>query len=193
MRSKEFVPHTGADMSTNKTHPLSDEELAAFEATRDIKEELKQALQDLQEGRGRVVYSPLIAVRKSAGVTQQQFAEFLGISVDTLEDWEQQRQHPSKTALMMIAIALSKPEVLRIGFANLDKQSIHSTVKLWGSSRIYRYSRPVILSFRLSGIRGICRNIPGSISASPEIVSSVCNKNGRANSLRLCTNHFMSK
>ena len=128
-------------MSTNKTHPLSDEELTAFEATRDIKEELKQALQDLQEGRGRVVYSPLIAVRKSAGVTQQQFAEFLGISVDTLEDWEQQRQHPSKTALMMIAIALSKPEVVRIGFANLDKQTIHSDSEIMGGVPVFTGTR----------------------------------------------------
>ncbi|WP_217428484.1 hypothetical protein [Rugamonas rivuli] len=51
-------------MTMKKSLPLSDEELEAFEATRDLYSELKQAAKDIQAGLGRVVYSPTIAARK---------------------------------------------------------------------------------------------------------------------------------
>jgi putative transcriptional regulator len=52
---------------TKKTLPLSDEELEAYEATRDLYAELKLGLEEMQAGLGRVVYSPLIAARKKPG------------------------------------------------------------------------------------------------------------------------------
>ena len=79
-------------MTTKRTLPLSDEELEAFEATRDLYSELKQAAKDIQAGLGRVVYSPIIAARRNTGLTQAEFAELLGVSVRTLEDWEQGHQ-----------------------------------------------------------------------------------------------------
>ena len=76
-------------MTTKKSLLLSDEELEAFEATRDLYSELKQAAKDIQAGLGRVVYSPTIAARRNTGLTQAEFAELLGVSVHTLEEWEQ--------------------------------------------------------------------------------------------------------
>jgi putative transcriptional regulator len=93
-------------VSTNKTLPLSDDELTAFEAARDLGAELLQAGKEMRAGLGRVVYSPLIAARKNTGLTQQEFAEMLGISTDTLENWEQRREAPTETASILIALAL---------------------------------------------------------------------------------------
>jgi putative transcriptional regulator len=85
-------------VSANKTLPLTDEELAVFESSRDLGAELLQAGKEMRAGLGRVVYSPLIAARKNAGLTQQQFAAFLGISAEKLEDWEQEREQPTELA-----------------------------------------------------------------------------------------------
>lgn len=85
---------------------MSDGELAAFEATRDLGAELLQAGKEMRAGLGRVVYSPLIAARKNAGLTQQQFADLLGISAETLEDWEQRREPPTEAVSVLIALAL---------------------------------------------------------------------------------------
>lgn len=99
-------------MHTKKTLPLSDEELEAYEATRDLYAELKLSLEEMQAGLGRVVYSPLIAARKKTGLTPQQFAELLGISTATLENWEQQREEPTEAARNLVARLLEDPIVI---------------------------------------------------------------------------------
>ena len=99
-------------MSTNKKLPLSDEELAAFEATRDLGAELLQAGQEMKAGLGRVVYSPLIAARENTGLTPEQFAALLGITTGALEDLEQERKQPHGAVRTLIAIALNHPEAL---------------------------------------------------------------------------------
>lgn len=91
---------------------LSDEELEAFEATRDIYAELKQAAKDIQAGLFKVVYSPIIAARKNTGLSHAEFAELLGISVRILHDWEQERKQPSGAALTLLAIARDNPKAL---------------------------------------------------------------------------------
>jgi len=109
-------------VSTNKKLPLSDEELAAFEATRDLGAELLQAGKEMKAGLGRVVYSPLIAARKNTGLTPEQFAALLGISADALEDLEQDRKQPSGAVRTLIAIALNHPEAL-IAVANQTQET----------------------------------------------------------------------
>jgi putative transcriptional regulator len=85
--------------------------LEAFEAKRDLFAELKQAAKDLQAGLGHVVYSPIIAARKRTGLSKSAFADLLGISVETLENWEQRRELPSKAAGIMITRILENPEI----------------------------------------------------------------------------------
>lgn len=99
-------------MSTNRNLPLSDEELAAFEATRDLGAELLQAGREMKAGLGRVVCSPLIAARKNTGLSPAQFAALLGISAEALEALEQQREQPEGALRTLIAVALSHPEAL---------------------------------------------------------------------------------
>jgi DNA-binding transcriptional regulator YiaG len=55
----------------------------------------------------------ITALRRFAGLTQQQFAEALGISVHTLRNWEQGRRTPEGPALALLRVAARHPRVLR--------------------------------------------------------------------------------
>jgi putative transcriptional regulator len=82
-------------VSSKKTKPLADAELEAYEATRDLGAELLQSIQEMKAGKGQVVFSPAIEARKQTGLSQSQFAALLGVSVRTLQGWEQGRKQPS--------------------------------------------------------------------------------------------------
>lgn len=93
--------------------PLSDAELEAWESTRNIGAELEQSVREMLAGNGAVVpVSPVVAVRIKSGLSQSQFATLLGVSVRTLQEWEQGRRQPSGAAKTLIAIAEKRPEVL---------------------------------------------------------------------------------
>jgi putative transcriptional regulator len=51
--------------------------------------------------------------RHEAGLSQAQFAEVLGISKRTLQDWDQGRRSPSGAAQALIKIAKRHPDVVR--------------------------------------------------------------------------------
>ncbi|HEY0022753.1 MAG TPA: NadS family protein [Longimicrobium sp.] len=51
-------------------------------------------------------------IRARLGMTQDRFAEALGISVKTLRNWEQGRRDPSGPAMRLLRIAEKHPEIL---------------------------------------------------------------------------------
>ena len=51
--------------------------------------------------------------RIHAGFSQSEFAQLLGVSVRTLQDWEQKRREPSGAAVTLLKIAASHPEILQ--------------------------------------------------------------------------------
>ena len=55
----------------------------------------------------------IAALRRFVGMTQREFARAAGISVDTLQNWEQGRRKPQGTALALIRIVARDPRVLR--------------------------------------------------------------------------------
>jgi putative transcriptional regulator len=81
---------------------------------RDIGREILEGLRELKEGRhGRIVNVPDVGkVREKTGLSQQRFAELLGISVRTLQDWEQGRRAPSGAARTLLLIADRNPRAL---------------------------------------------------------------------------------
>lgn len=74
---------------------------------RDVGLEILEGLRELRRGEhGRVIEVPdVIRIRKEAGLSQVQFARLLGVSVRTLQDWEQARRRPSGAARTLLQIA----------------------------------------------------------------------------------------
>ena len=89
----------------------------AFEAKRDIWQEVADGVRDIKAGRGKRTQveprSPIVRARLKSGLTQAQFAALLGVSKRTLEQWEQGRRVPSGAAKTLIRVAQLHPEVLR--------------------------------------------------------------------------------
>ena len=61
----------------------------------------------------KITVSLVVSARMKSGLSQSAFAKLLGVSVRTLQDWEQGRREPSGAAKTLIAIAERRPEVLR--------------------------------------------------------------------------------
>jgi putative transcriptional regulator len=54
----------------------------------------------------------VVVVRERTGLSQARFAELLGVSVRTLQEWEQGRRSPSGAARTLILIAAKNPAAL---------------------------------------------------------------------------------
>jgi putative transcriptional regulator len=94
---------------------LTGRALAELEANRDVWQEVLDGVREIKAGGGKVVEprSPITRARLKAGLTQAQFADLLGVSRRTLEQWEQGRREPSGAAKTLIRVAELHPEVLR--------------------------------------------------------------------------------
>jgi putative transcriptional regulator len=55
----------------------------------------------------------IVMLRRFVGLSQQRFAEALGISVHTLRNWEQGRRTPEGPALALLRIAARHPSIVR--------------------------------------------------------------------------------
>lgn len=93
--------------------PMTDKQLAAWEASRDLEAEIVESVRQMKRGEGAVVYSPVIAARQNSKLSQAQFALLLGVSVRTLQGWEQGRKQPSGAARTLITLAQQNPKALR--------------------------------------------------------------------------------
>jgi putative transcriptional regulator len=51
--------------------------------------------------------------RASVGLSQQEFAQLLGVSARTLQDWEQGRREPTGAARTLLKMAVKHPKLLR--------------------------------------------------------------------------------
>lgn len=96
----------------SKTKPLSEAKLRAYESKRDLAAELLESVQKMKAGKTQVVSSPAIEARERTGLSQSQFAALLGVSVRTLQGWEQGRKQPSGAARTLLTIARTNPKAL---------------------------------------------------------------------------------
>ena len=82
-----------------------------------FKKDLLESVKQMKRGQaGRVTKVKLPAAaeaRASIGMSQQEFAELLGVSARTLQDWEQGRREPTGAARTLLKVAVKHPKVLR--------------------------------------------------------------------------------
>ena len=83
-------------------------------AKRNVGKEILSGLKELRRGeRGRITAMPDVArIHKSTGLSQARFAQLLGVSPRTLQDWEQGRRAPSGAARTLLLVASKDPKVL---------------------------------------------------------------------------------
>lgn len=78
-------------------------------------------IKDFKKGRTKLKTSELSepsppkVIRAKLNLSQSSFAGLLGVSIRTLQDWEQGRRQPQGPAIALLRIAEQHPEV----FANL--------------------------------------------------------------------------
>ena len=79
-----------------------------------IGREILEGLRELKRGEyGRVINNPDVAsIRSKTGLLQAQFAALMGVSVRTLQDWEQGRRAPSGAARTLLLVASKNPSAL---------------------------------------------------------------------------------
>jgi putative transcriptional regulator len=81
---------------------------------RNIGLEILEGLREIKSGKhGRVINIPDVTeIRKKTGLSQSRFAQLLGVSVRTLQDWEQGRRSPSGAARTLLMIAAKNPHAI---------------------------------------------------------------------------------
>jgi putative transcriptional regulator len=85
-------------------------ELEKFQA--DLLQSVKQMRRG-QAARVTKVSLPAAAeARAKTGLSQQDFADLLGVSARTLQDWEQGRREPTGAAKTLLRVAASHPKIL---------------------------------------------------------------------------------
>jgi putative transcriptional regulator len=88
-------------------HKFTGDELGAL-----LLESIRQAKAGQGLVREQTVVNEAIEARQNVGLSQREFAEILGVSVRTLQAWEQGKRHPSKAASVLLKIAKVEPKVL---------------------------------------------------------------------------------
>lgn len=122
---------------------MTDEQLQARDAKRDIGAELLASLRELQTGKiaRKTTFQPLpdgsvrrtvtladgviqsteilsgakwqlLAARMQSGLSQSEFARATGISVRTLQEWEQGRKSPSGAAQSLLKLLSRHPQLI---------------------------------------------------------------------------------
>ncbi|MHB1198173.1 MAG: helix-turn-helix domain-containing protein [Polaromonas sp.] len=103
---------------------MTEKQLLARDAKRDIGAELLLSVRQMKAGKVKIVARvdvPAVTLaRLKSGLSQADFANLLGVSVRTLQDWEQGRRQPSGAARTLITIAEQQPKVLIEVFKNLE-------------------------------------------------------------------------
>jgi len=82
--------------------------------SRNIGQEILAGIRELKRGEhGRITNLPSVSsVREKTGLSQNEFSRLLGVSVRTLQEWEQGRRAPSGAARTLLMIAAKNPRAL---------------------------------------------------------------------------------
>ena len=83
---------------------------------RDIGQELLEGIAAIKKGKGKRITLKLPPnvknIREKMGLSQSAFAGLLGVSIRTLQEWEQGRRTPKGPAQALLRVADRHPEAL---------------------------------------------------------------------------------
>jgi putative transcriptional regulator len=84
---------------------------------RKFQDDLLASVKQMRRGQAarvsRVKLPAAAEARASVGLSQQAFAQLLGVSPRTLQDWEQGRREPTGAARTLLKMAVKHPKLLR--------------------------------------------------------------------------------
>jgi putative transcriptional regulator len=90
---------------------------AATDELKQFQDDLLASVKQMKSGRAarttQVIVTAASEARARTGLTQGEFAELLGVSVRTLQDWEQGRRDPTGAAQTLLRVAVKHPKILR--------------------------------------------------------------------------------
>lgn len=85
--------------------------------TEQFQNDLLKSVRQMKSGKAAritaVEVSAATEARNRVGMSQSEFAQLLGVSVRTLQDWEQGRREPSGAAKTLLRIASQNPEAVK--------------------------------------------------------------------------------
>ncbi len=98
---------------------------------RDIGKEIIQGLEEFKAWRRGEVKLRIVdvdmpcaadvpAIRKTLGLSQPEFAHFMGVSVATLRNWEQERREPQGPARSLLLVAKKQPAAVIKAFKTAE-------------------------------------------------------------------------
>ena len=83
---------------------------------RNIGQEIIEGVKAIKEGKGRRIKVELSSdvkkIRERLHLSQSAFAALMGVSIKTLQEWEQGRRKPSGPASALLRVANRHPEAL---------------------------------------------------------------------------------
>ena len=83
-------------------------------SSRNIGLEILEGVREINRGEHRrmITVPSVTSIREQTGLSQSRFAQLLGVSVRTLQEWEQGRRAPSGAARTLLMIAAKNPHAL---------------------------------------------------------------------------------
>ncbi|MDP8032675.1 helix-turn-helix domain-containing protein [Pasteurella atlantica] len=90
-----------------KTHEFTGQELGEL-----LLQSVKQMKSNEVAKEHTVTVNNAVEARQKVGLSQREFAKIMGVSVRTLQAWEQGKRQPSGSAITLLKIATQKPQVL---------------------------------------------------------------------------------
>lgn len=72
------------------------------------------------------------AIRRRLGLSQPEFAGFMGVSLGTLRNWEQERREPQGPARALLLVASKQPAAVRAAFEAAAPVSRNAAYKARG-------------------------------------------------------------
>lgn len=82
-----------------------------------FQKDLLKSVRQMKAGKAarvsKVQLSAAAEARNRVGLSQGEFANLLGVSVRTVQDWEQGRREPSGAAKTLLRIAAQNPEAVK--------------------------------------------------------------------------------